>query len=107
MGQEKESFYGGHIQYKEAIALTKENRKEIYERIFEIYREKLMGHIYFVCGAKEKDEISFVESLGATFTKDVSIPETDPNYVKGMKPKKQYKLVLIEDKKKDKKKIQS
>ena len=91
MGQEKNSYYGGHIVYEG----YEQYKKAAYLQALESANKQFMSHVYFVCNAKDKSAISFYESLGAVYNKDLLIPEGERLYTnKKQKPMKQYKLTF-------------
>lgn len=100
MGQEQDSFYGGHIRIK-ADNLNKMLRKEIDLTLITVAQNHLMSHLNFVCEKDDNDAKDYYQSLGAVFYKEIKVPEDSSYYIKGHNILHQYRLDLIDQNTKD------
>ena len=95
MGQEADSYYGGHIRFK-ADTLDLAARKEISEAMIKMASNHMMQKLYFTCEPKDKEMKEFYTSLGAVLKKQLKVPENSPYYVKKHDKLCQYELILLD-----------
>jgi len=94
MGQEPESYYTGHIHLEGNFNDT--HKREIYDRIIELYKDNMMDHAYFVCDFKDEEKKAFYESLGAKFRKKIVLTDQSVYYTTRKEAEKaQYILDLV------------
>lgn len=97
MGQEADSYYGGHIRIR-ADHLSQSQRREVDTLLIRTAKSHLMSHLYFVCGPKDAAQAEYFRSLGAAFRKEVKIPADSPYYQKKTREKiEQYSLNLLDE----------
>lgn len=97
MGQEEDSFYGGHIRVK-ADKLSQAQKREIDVALAQVAKSHLMTHVNFVCARGDKNAQKYFESLGAKFVKLVKVPQDSPYFVKKHRVIEQYRLDTVDEK---------
>ena len=96
MGQEEDSFYGGHIRVSGKFDKTQ--RRELDTTLAEIAKNHLMSHVNFVCVKGDKEKKAYYESLGAKFVKTIKVPEDSHYYIKKHHVLEQYRLDTVDEK---------
>ena len=95
-GQEETSYYNGHIMITPNAGEADDFKKEVMAAMIHLAKNKMMSHLYFIADKKDLVTIQEIEEMGAKFTKEFFLPETQPNYDPKQKKLKQYKLNLID-----------